>query len=65
MEQIWHTITSGVPDLGSDPRNNGVNSATPGMQICIRTFLGRIGLLTIDPGTNNNQLQVTATIWGS
>ena len=35
------------------------------MNICIKTAEGRIGRLQIDSGTNNGQLQATATIWGS
>jgi hypothetical protein len=35
------------------------------MQICIKTGLGRYGLLSTDPGSNNGAFQATATIWGS
>jgi hypothetical protein len=45
--------------------NSGVDTVSPGMQICIKTALGRYARLTIDPGENNGQLQATATIWGS
>ena len=45
--------------------NIDVTFPTPGMNICIKTAQGRIGRLQIDSGTNNGQLQATATIWGS
>lgn len=66
---LW--TNSGTPSAAqcqswvSTHPNTGVESPTPGMNICIKTAEGRIGLLQIDSGTNNGQLQATVTIWGS
>lgn len=41
-----------------------VGNVTPGMQICIRTDQGRVGLLHIDSiDSSNSGVEATATIW--
>ncbi len=66
---LW--TNSGTPSAAqcqswvSTHPNNEVASPTPGMNICIETAASRIGRLQIDSGTNNGQLQATATIWDS
>ena len=42
-----------------------VYAPTAGMKICFGTDEGRIGLLTVQPGTSENQFNAIAMVWGS
>jgi hypothetical protein len=69
VASLW--TNSGTPSAAqcqswvSTHPNTDVAFPTPGMNICIETAEGHIGRLQIDSGTNNGQLQATATIWVS
>jgi hypothetical protein len=40
-----------------------VPNVTAGMKICFKTDQGRIGLLSVQPGTSANELTAIATVW--
>jgi hypothetical protein len=42
---------------------NQVSNVVAGMQICFKTDQGRIGLLSVKPGTTAYELNALATVW--
>jgi hypothetical protein len=44
---------------------NDIPNVGAGMKICFKTDQDRIGLLSVQPGTSENELNAIATVWSS
>jgi hypothetical protein len=44
---------------------NDLPNVGAGMKICFKTDQGHFGLLSVQPGTSENELNAIATVWGS